>query len=153
VQEAYPYAKLAMCRVQYGIGHTALNFDDSLFLPRVEWGYRKQHDHLGHHENIVIDEDARPAHRQVMGSPMINIILVAILMDNGDPPMDRMPVMPPVLNGSRRALYLKKVFLCIHIFLTHKTTLIIYGLLLIATTHGHSYQTCKTEVHGAHILI
>ncbi len=101
MQEAYPYAKLVLRRVQYGMDHAALNFDDGLFLPRVKWGYRKQHDHIRHHENIVIDKDARPPRRQVMSSAMIDIIFVSILMDNGNPPMDRMSVMLPMLIGNR----------------------------------------------------
>lgn len=151
MQEAYPYAKLTLLGVQYGIGHTALDFDDGLFLSHVEWGYCQQHDDLRHHENIVIDEDACSPHRQVMGPSMINIILVAILMHNGDPPMDRMSVMLSMLSGSHRALPLINAFLYTRIFLAHKPTLIILGFTHITTTHEHSYQTCKTKVHEARV--
>ena len=100
IQKAYPYAKLALLGIQYGISHTALDFDDGLFLPHMERGYCKQYNHLRHHENIVIDEDARPPYRQVMSPTMIDIILVAILMNKGDPPMNRMPVMFSILSGA-----------------------------------------------------
>jgi hypothetical protein len=99
-QKAYPYAKLALLGIQYGISHAALNFDKGLFLPHVKRGNRKQYDHFRHHENIVIDEDACPPYRQVMGPTMIDIILVAILMNKGDPPMNRMPVMFSILSGA-----------------------------------------------------